>query len=222
MKIAIFGATGMAGSAITDEAVRRGHQALAASRHPREDASPHVESRAVDVADIDSVAAALGDADAVVVAVRPAPGRESTLPALTWNVLDAARIHDVRVVVVGGSVPLWSPTMPGRRVFDDPAYIPAAWRTIAQASVDQFTACQQHPHERWAYVSPPALFEPGPRTGRYERGTDTLLVDERGASRISAADFAIAIVDELEDPGEDNHFTVATLSSDNETMENRA
>ena len=222
MKIAIFGATGMAGSAITDEAVRRGHQVLAVSRHPREDAASDVESRAVDVADIDSVAAALGDADAAVVAVRPAPGQESTLPALTRNVLDAARLHGVRVIVVGGSAPLLSPTRPGRRVFDDPAYIPAAWRTIAQASLDQFTACQQHPHERWTYVSPPALFEPGPRTGRYERGTDTLLVDERGTPRISAADFAIAIIDELEDPGEDNHFTVATFGSDNETMENRA
>ena len=222
MKITIFGATGMAGSAITDEAVRRGHQALAASRHPRKDGASDVESIAVDVADIDSVAAALGDADAAVVAVRPAPGQESTLPALTWNVLDAARLHDVRVVVVGGSAPLWSPTMPGRRVFDDPAYIPAAWRTIAQASLDQFTACQKHLYQRWTYVSPPAIFEPGPRTGHYERGTDTLLVDEHGTSRISAADFAIAIVDELEDPGEDNHFTVATLSSDNETMENRA
>ncbi|WP_106506573.1 NAD(P)-dependent oxidoreductase [Brachybacterium timonense] len=222
MKIAIFGATGMAGSAITDEAARRGHHVLAASRHPRADGAADVASRAVDVADIDSVAAALGDADAAVVAVRPAPGQESTLPALTWNVLDAARLHDVRVIVVGGSAPLWSPSLPGRRVFDDPAYIPAAWRTIAQASLDQFTACQQHPHEWWTYVSPPALFEPGPRTGHYERGTDTLLVDERGTSRISAGDFAIAIIDELEDPGENNHFTVATLSSDNETMESRA
>lgn len=222
MKIAIFGATGMAGSAITDEAARRGHHVLAASRHPRADGAADVASRAVDVADSTSVAAAVADMDAAVVAVRPAPGQESSLPALTRNVLDAARLHDVRVIVVGGSAPLWSPSLPGRRVFDDPAYVPAEWRTIAQASLDQFTACQQHPHEWWTYVSPPAFFGPGPRTGRYERGTDTLLVDERGTSRINAADFAIAIVDELENPGEDIHFTVATFSSDNETMEKRA
>lgn len=112
--------------------------------------------------------------------------------------------------------------MPGRRVFDDPAYVPAAWRSIAQASLDQFTACQKHPHERWMYVSPPAIFAPGARTGRYERGTQTLLVDERGTSSISAADFVIAIVDEMENPGGDGHFTVATFGSVNETVDGRA
>ena len=59
MKIAIFGATGMAGSAITDEAARRGHHVLAASRHPRADGAADVASRAVDVADSTSVAAAV-------------------------------------------------------------------------------------------------------------------------------------------------------------------
>ncbi|WP_296140579.1 NAD(P)-dependent oxidoreductase [uncultured Tessaracoccus sp.] len=221
MRIAILGATGMAGTAITDEAARRGHQVLAVSRHPRQDGVPNVASRAVDAADVGAVIAVLGDVDAVVVAVRPAPGHECTLPALTRNVLDAARTHGARVVVVGGAAPLWSPTLPDRRVLDDPAHIPAAWRSIAQASVDQLTVCREHPHERWTYVSPPANFEPGPRTGKYERGTHTLLVDERGSSRISAADFAIAIVDELENPGEDTHFTVATFGADDKTVENQ-
>lgn len=122
------------------------------------------------------------------------------------------------MIVVGGTALLWSPTVPGHRVFDDPAYIPAAWRTITQASLDQFAACQKYPYDLWTYVSPPAIFEQGPRTGQYKRGAQTLLVDEHGTSRISAADFAIAVIDELETPGEDNHFTMATFCSDNTTM----
>lgn len=98
-------------------------------------------------------------------------------------------------------------------MLDDPSYVPPAWRTIAQASIDQFEACRRHPYSAWTYFSPPAIFEPGERTGNYARGTNTLLVDQDGSSRISAADFAIAVLDELENPGPDSHVTVATMSA---------
>jgi putative NADH-flavin reductase len=57
-------------------------------------------------------------------------------------------------------------------------------------------------------TSPPALLEPGVRTGRYRRGTDTLLVGAEGRSWISAEDLAVAAVDELETPGPDPLITV--------------
>ena len=40
----------------------------------------------------------------------------------------------------------------------------------------------------------------GPRTGDYRTGDDDLILDAEGASRISAADLAVAIVDEVENP----------------------
>ena len=55
----------------------------------------------------------------------------------------------------------------------------------------------------WFYVSPSALFgahAPGERTGEYRTGTDELLVDSEGRSHISGADYALAFVDELENP----------------------
>ncbi|MFJ4483547.1 hypothetical protein ACIP3D_14460 [Streptomyces longwoodensis] len=60
----------------------------------------------------------------------------------------------------------------------------------------------------WIHLSPPARLEPGTRIGRYHRGTDTLLTAPDGSSCISAQDLAMAIVDELEDPGADRHITV--------------
>src|SRR4051812_13739422 len=52
----------------------------------------------------------------------------------------------------------------------------------------------------WSFISPGALLAPGERTGRYRLGGDQLLVAEDGRSHISMEDFAIAILDEAENP----------------------
>lgn len=211
MRIAVFGATGMAGAAIVCEAVARGHQVIAASRRPSATAShdDRLEVRAVDVADPEAVDPVLSEAEAVVLTIRLAPGEEHRLAALTRGVLDMAEHHCTRTLIVGGSAPLRSPSHPDRMLIDDPDHVPEAWRTIAQASLDQFDACQVHPYTGWVYLSPPAVFEPGERRGSYRRGTTTLLADANGVSRITAPDFAVAVLDELENPGDERHFTVA-------------
>lgn len=75
--------------------------------------------------------------------------------------------------------------------------------------MEQWETCRRRSQQDWTYLSPPALLEDGPRTGGYRRGTDTLLTDPDGGSRISAADLAIAVLDEIERPGTDRHWTVA-------------
>lgn len=52
----------------------------------------------------------------------------------------------------------------------------------------------------WTYVSPSAEIDEGARTGRFRTGTDQLLVDQHGRSSISMEDFAVAILDEVENP----------------------
>jgi hypothetical protein len=62
----------------------------------------------------------------------------------------------------------------------------------------------------WTAVSPAAVITPGTRTGKYRTGTVQLLVDDKGQSYISAEDFAVAIVDEIENPRfQGQRFTVA-------------
>ena len=211
MRIAVLGATGMAGTAIVSEAIARGHQVIAASRRPSAIGShdDRLEVRAVDVADLEAVGPVLAEVEAAVLTIRLAPGEEHRLAVLTRGVLDVAERHGTRALIVGGSAPLRSPSRPDRLLIDDPEHVPKAWRTIAQASLEQYRACQEHPYTGWVYLSPPALFEPGERSGSYLRGTTTLVTDAHGVSRITAPDFAIAVLDELEDPSNERHFTVA-------------
>ncbi len=209
MRIAVFGATGVAGSAIVAEAHTRGHHVTALSRAPDTGvATGRLAIRAVDVTNPDAVDVVLVEADVAVLAIRLAPGDEDRLAPLTVGFLDSAGRHDTRVLVVGGVAPLRSPDNPDLRVVDDPRYVPEKWRRIARASLNQFHACQDHPYDGWTYLSPPAVLESGEGTGHYRRGTITLLTDENGDSRITASDLAIAVADELEAPRHDQHFTI--------------
>jgi len=210
MKVAVIGATGMVGSRVTSEAVRRGHDVTAVSRNvPAHIHVAQVRWVAADANDRDSLGPLLSAADAAVLTIRAAAGSESTLASTTAGVLAAASTAGTRLLIVGGAGPLHSPNRPGVLAIDDPDYVPPGWRALATASVDQLRACRQQVAAEWTYLSPPAVLMPGERTGSYRRGTDTLLVDERGRSQISAEDLAVAVLDELEAPSGLRHLTVA-------------
>ena len=217
MTIAVLGATGMVGSRVITEGGARGHQMLALSRKPEGDdgRSPNVTPIAVDVDDAPALREALGRsashgaADAVVVTLRTVPVDEAFLVGATRTVLDIAAQLGIRVLVVGGAGALRSPGDGDLLVADDPEYVPTEIKAVAAAGIAQLRTCRSHAHGRWTYLSPPALLEPGERTGRYRRGTDTLLLDADGRSRISAEDLAAAVIDELETPGPDHLITVA-------------
>ena len=145
MRITVLGATGMAGTAVVNEALRRGHEVTAVSRQRRPRADDHLTSRVLDVTDVDGVADVLEDCDAAVVALRPPAGHESDLVRLTEAVLDAASLSRTPLLIIGGAAPLSSPIDPGTLAIDDPTIVPPAWRDVAQASLDQFRACQPHP-----------------------------------------------------------------------------
>ena len=210
MRITIIGATGMIGSEVTAEALRRGHTVIAASRHPAGSAPPGGIPAAVDADDGTAVAACLVTVDVAVLAVRPAPGDEDSLARWTRTALDQAAATDTRIIIVGGSGPLRRPDGTGL-VVDDPRWVPEQYRAIALASTEQRRVCQDHDGSDWTYLSPPAQIAPGERTGRFVRGTDTLLVSTAGDSFISVADFAIAVVDEVEHPSRAAHITVASV-----------
>lgn len=208
MKITVLGATGMAGTAIVQEATRRGHQVSAVSRHPRVTNDPKVTPVPLDLAQPDApFSPVLEHTDAVVIALRMAPGDEARIAPMTTHVLDQTHTAGIRTLIVGGAAPLRSPADPGLLVLDDPTYVPTQWRDIASASLAQFNACTEHPNQNWIYLSPSAVFEPGQGTGSYRRGGNTLLINLDGSSRITPADLALAVLDELEDPSTELHFT---------------
>lgn len=189
MKIAVLGASGRAGSEITRELSARGHQILAIARKPEAIPElPGVIARAGDASDPASLAGLIRPADAVISALH------FDVPAET--LLTALREAGVpRLLVTGGAASL--EVAPGVRVIDDPAF-PEDWKGAALGGIAFLDALRGETGIDWTYLSPAALLFEGPRLGTYRTGTDQLLTDADGESRISFADYAIAMVDELE------------------------
>lgn len=213
MKILVFGATGAVGSRVVAEALARGHQVGAVVRTTtRIEALPEVVTTWIaDASDSEAVARLSAGHDLIIGATRPAPGHEAEAVAVTRSLLSGCARTNVRLLVVGGAGSLTVPGHPDRLAVDDPALVPPAWRDIAQACVDQLAACRERADVDWTSVSPPALLEPGARTGRYRTGTDELLLGADGRSWISLEDLAVAMLDEAERPRfRRTRFTVAS------------
>lgn len=141
MRIAVLGATGMAGSEIVAEGIRRGHRVTAGSRtNPLSSSVEALAPMRIDVADRQHVERVLSTVDAAVLSVRLPSGREREIAGLTGPFLDAAHVADVPVLIVGGSAPLHSPDDPSVLVVDDRDVVPEAWQPIARTSLAQFEA----------------------------------------------------------------------------------
>ena len=209
MRIAVLGATGSIGGAILAEAVDRGHEVIAAVRDPsRAQELGAAEVVQVDARDEQAIAALAERVDVLVSALG---GGASGEPGLVANVAPAlvrAVGPNARLFVVGGAGSLGHPD--GGRVVDHPGF-PAAWRagSLAQAEALEILRASGDAAD-WTYLSPADVIEPGERSGRYRTGEDDLVVDGDGVSRISIADYAVAVVDELETPRfRGRRFTIA-------------
>ena len=190
MKVVLIGASGRAGSRILTELLDRGHTVTAVARHPEKLAS-HSEITAVegDINDTDALAAHIAGHEAVISAVRFA----SFEPRSLINAAKQAGVQ--RLLVVGGAGSL--KVADGTDLVDTAAF-PAEVKPEAVAGRAFLEILRSEKTLGWTFLSPSAVFAPGQRTGSFRLGTDQLLVDANGESKISMEDFAIAMVDELE------------------------
>lgn len=210
MKIAIIGATGFVGSALLKEAVARGHDITAlVSRPNKVPVSGKVTAQQVDVLSQDALASQLKGHDAVISAFSGhaqadvlgyyVKGMQSIISAVK-----AAAVP--RLLVVGGAGGL--EVAPGVQLIDTPQF-PAEWKGTAEGARQALNLLRGEQDLDWAVLAPSAHLEPGERTGKFRLGTDQLLADERGESRISLPDYAVAMIDELEKPAHSRtRFTV--------------
>ncbi len=200
MKIALFGASGTIGQRIAQEALRRGHQVTAIVRDPAgvQISDPQLTVTQGNVLDPANVAQVAAGHDVVVSAISPRGQSLQAVPDAAHSLLDGVKRAGVkRLVIVGGVGSL--EVAPGLRLADTPDF-PAAWKGIAQAHHEALDVYRQNSDVDWAYASSAAFIAPGERTGTYRLGTDQLVTDEKGESRISAEDFAVALLDEIEQP----------------------
>ena len=196
MKVILYGATGNVGKRILSELTQRGHKVTAVARNVS--AVPTgVDARQDDLSSVDRIASIIAGADAVVSAYGPPPDDTDQLVAVTERQIAAVRkAGNVRLIVVGGAGSL--EVAPGVSLLAS-GHLPAAWVPIA-TSHDKALKLLQSSDINWTYFSPAAYFEPGERTGKFRLGTNELISDAKGESRISMEDYAIALMDELEKP----------------------
>jgi putative NADH-flavin reductase len=201
MNITIFGAAGQVGRRLLDEATTRGHHVTAVTRSGTSsddlDSATWIAGDARDRQDV----ARLSRGRDVVISATSGPRTGGDELAVTAQALrDGVADTGARLIVVGGAGPLVVPASGGRLVVDDPRFVPASIRGVAQACVDQLAALRENSTVDWTYFSPAAEMTAGRRTGRFRTGTDELIVDSDGTSRISLEDVAVAVLDEAERP----------------------
>ncbi|MFI5806266.1 NAD(P)-dependent oxidoreductase [Streptomyces sp. NPDC051561] len=204
-KITLFGATGTLGSRVLREALSRGHQVTAVVRDPSKlDAAGHQNLTVTtgDVLDPASVSAAAKGQDVLLSAVGggDGPGHLATIePAAKSLVAGVRALGDEapRLIAVGGAGSLRTPD--GKLVWDAEG-LPEFLLQIMHAHGDALDFYRTVDDIDWTNVSPAGTIEPGERTGSYRQDTENLVLDAEGNSRISAEDYAVALVDEIERP----------------------
>ena len=192
MKLALIGATGNVGRRITAEAVRRGHQVTAVARNvDGVEAGDAVTPKAGDLDDEQAIAGLLRGHDAAILSVR---FQDLDVEKL----LRAAKASGVpRLLVVGGAASL--EVKPGLALIDTPDF-PDFIKVEASPARAALERLRREAEVDWTFLSPSVFFGPGERTGRFRLGKDELLTDAEGKSHISYEDYAVALLDEIEEP----------------------
>lgn len=196
MKIVLYGATGNSGQRILEELTQRGHEVTAVARNISKLAST-VKAVKDDLSNADTIASVIADADVVVSAYAPPHDNTDALIGVTERQVAAVKKAGVpRLIVVGGAGLL--EVAPGVTLIAS-GYLPEAYLPIAK-SHDKALSVLKGSDVNWTYFSPAGYFEPGQRTGKYRLGTTNLIANEKGDSRISFEDYALALADEIEKP----------------------
>ncbi|WP_341954970.1 NAD(P)H-binding protein [Microbacterium sp. LWH13-1.2] len=198
-RIVVLGGTGYAGRHIVSEAVSRGHEVVSVSRS--EPSNPVEGARNVQgsVLDLASLGDVFDGADAVVSALSPRGDMEDSVLDALGGLVEKLSGTKTRIGVVGGAGgSLVAPG--GPRLFD--LDFPEEYKHEAQVGIDSLALLESTDESLdWFFIHPAEVFGPwaeGERTGHYRDGGDVLVRDADGKSFISGADFAIAVVDEVE------------------------
>ncbi|WP_028981721.1 NAD(P)-dependent oxidoreductase [Sporocytophaga myxococcoides] len=209
MKIALIGATGNIGSRILKEALNRGHEVTAIVRNPSKLAynSPKLKIVQGDIFDSDQISGVVKNSDVVISAFGPGMSDTDKLVKATKALINAIKASGkLRLIAVGGAGSL--EVGDGMLLVETPEF-PSEWKAIAEAHKEALALYEKEIGLDWTNISPSAMIEPGNRTGIFRISTNKLLIDKNGTSRISMEDFAVAILNEVENPNfRKTRFTV--------------
>lgn len=203
-QIVIYGASGMIGSRIVDEALARGHFVKGIVRNPATitRTHEHLEIKEGDITDVDSV---VREAQGVAAIISAIGGKQAGVPEESIEYLAARSLGKAmqrigigapRIILVGGAST--SETSPGVTMLDEMEIPPPPLGAMLVGHKLALDYLRTLTDVKWTVFTPALRISPGTRTGKYRLGGDSLVRDVDGQSRISAEDFAAAIIDELE------------------------
>lgn len=194
MKIAVVCANGKAGSLIVKEAAARGLDVTAVVRGENRSAAKNAlikdlfELTREDLKPFDVIVDAFGAWTADTL---------GGIPAAVHHLCGLIEGTDKRLIVVGGAGSLYVNPEHTVCVADGPDF-PDAFKPLAAAHDEALSFLRTQNSVKWTYVSPAADFRAdGERTGRYIPGGEELVLNDRGESVLSYADYAVALVDEI-------------------------
>jgi len=196
MRIAVIGGNGKAGGFIVKEALSRGHDVTAVVRK----AGFGTEGANVLIRDLfDLTYDDLKDHDVVVNAIGVwTPETISHYITGTKHLCDILSGKENRLLIVGGAGSLYINPEHTTRLIDTPEF-PDNYKPVAQALSTALDDLRKRNDVRWTFLSPAIQFSfEGERTGKYKLGGEELIFNSKNESRISYADYAIAMVDEAE------------------------
>ncbi|HSC80570.1 MAG TPA: NAD(P)-dependent oxidoreductase [Chitinolyticbacter sp.] len=211
MKLALIGATGYIGSKLLAEALARGHDVTAIVQHPEKlPAHARLSGVAADVHDVAALASRLAGHDVVISAFSghaQANVYDYYLAGFKAIVAATKAAKVSRFVTVGGAGSL--EVAPGVQLVDTPQFL-EQWKGTALGAREALNLLRGETELDWTMLSPAAHIVPGERTGQFRLGTEQLLTDRNGESHISLEDYALALLDEVEQPKHRRgRFTIA-------------
>lgn len=201
MNIALIGASGFIGSALREEALQRGHQVSALVSQPDKlQATDNLTIVKTNVQDTALLSEQLKGFDAVVSAFSGHAQdnvREYYVQGVR-SIINASKAASVpRLLIAGGAGALR--VNADTLLIDTPAF-PAEYEGTARGAQDALALLAEETDLDWTMLAPAAEIFPGERTGQFRLGKDDLIVDADGNSRISVQDYAVAMINELEQP----------------------
>lgn len=202
--VVLIGASGFVGNAILNELLSRGHKVTAVVRNPEKInvSNSNLEIVKADIADTNAMVGICKGKEAIISAYNPGWTNPDIYEETLRNyplILEAAKWSGAkRLLCVGGAGTLFC--APGLRVVDSGAIPDAIMGGVKSLGEFYLNTLMNEKDIDWIFFSPAGTLESGKRTGKFRLGKDDLIIDENGISHISVEDYAVAMVDELENP----------------------
>lgn len=202
--VVLIGASGFVGNAILNELLSRGHKVTAVVRNPEKInvSNSNLEIVKTDIADTNAMVGICKGKEAIISAYNPGWTNPDIYEETLRNyplILEAVKRSGAkRLLCVGGAGTLFC--APGLRVVDSGAIPDAIMGGVKSLGEFYLNTLMNEKDIDWIFFSPAGTLEPGKRTGKFRLGKDDLIIDENGISHISVEDYAVAMVDELENP----------------------